>query len=165
MEELWVDIPNFRRYQVSNLGHIWNVVFKRPMKPSRTQAGHLKISLIDDDGVRRHVGVARLVAQAFVEPPNYLCTEVILLDGDLFNVAAYNLAWRGPRTAYLYARQMHNEQPDAMYVLGVRNLTTGATYKNIIEAGTTEGLLFWEILLSCHDQRKVPPFGYTYGFL
>lgn len=163
-QEIWADIPGFPRYAVSSQGRIYNKIFESMMKPSiSTAQGNLKISLIDEDEIRRAMGVAHLVANAFVERPNYLCTEVILRDGNLSNVAASNLAWRGPRTAYLYARQMRSK-PKAVYNVPVRNLVTGAEYETIIQAGIVEGLIWQEIWESTYTVPKqpVPPFFYTY---
>ena len=160
--EVWSDIQGFSRYAVSNYGHIWNMIFDRPMSPSKSTTGHQKISLIDDEGVRRDRGVALLVAEAFVDPPNYMCTEVIIKDGDVWNAAANNLAWRPPRVAYLYARQMRTEQPLHYHNLPVRNLNTGAVYKNIIQAGVTEGMLFEDIFSSCNNKWRVGVYGHTY---
>ena len=166
--EIWSEIEGFSRYAISNYGHIWNLIFGRPMSPTRTHRGHLKISLIGDDGVRHVVTVARLVAEAFVQPPNYLCTDVVLLDGDLMNVSSYNVVWRPPRTAFLYARQLKTAQPSYVHNLAVLNMTTGEKYKNIFEAGTKEGVLFRDIFASCNDpsqQTRVPPFGHKYVIL
>lgn len=165
MRELWKDIPNFSRYQISNYGRVWNVVFKMPMKTSKTQAGNIKISLIDDENNRRSMSVALLVAELFVERPNDRCVDIILIDGDLSNVAAYNLAWRSRRGAYLYTRQMRTEQPIYFYNLKIRNNTTGREYKNIIEAGVTEGLLFQDIWESTYNGKRVFPYGHTYEII
>lgn len=165
MEEVWADIPNFGRYKISNLGRVWNSIFRIPMKTSRQQDGHIKISLIDDGGVRRSVSVHVLVAEAFVERPYAACSEVVVLDGDLMNVAAYNLAWRSPRTAYMYARQMRTHQPDVYYNRQVRNKQTGVVYKNVVDSGVNDGVEFHEIWMSCHDERRVAPYGHTYEFV
>lgn len=176
MEEHWADIPNFARYQISSYGQVWNRVFERFMKPSIMTTGQLKVSLIDDQEVRRSLSVAVLVAQAFVDPPEPRCREVILLDGDLTNVAAYNLRWRTLRQAYLYARQMRTQPKVPWINLPIRNQVTGAVYKNVVECGITEGLLFDEIWKSTykgvHDREMdnykgtpVYPYGHTYEII
>lgn len=164
------DIPGFSRYQVSDQGEVWNKVYQRIMRPSiANRYGHLKVSLIDDNGVRRSVGVARLVAEVFVEPPNYLCTEIIHLDGNPANVWAHNLAWRSPRTAYLFARQETLPKKAPWYNLSVRNIETGVVYPNIIECGKAEGVVYQEVWESINSglfgrppDRRVPPYGHTY---
>ncbi len=161
-QEQWADIPGFPRYAVSSLGRIYNKIFESYMSPSSsTKQGHLKISLIDEFNDRRAMGVAYLVANAFVPRPNYLCKEVIILDGDLSNVAARNLAWRGPRTAYLYGQQLRR-QPKAVYNLPVRNIDTGAEYETIVQAGMADGVLFQEIWESTYTGKPVPPFHHRY---
>lgn len=183
IEEIWSDIPNFSRYQVSNYGNLRNVIFdNRPMAPSKMMSvrrpdgiggevirigGNLKISLIDNDGIRRTCMVSGLVAQAFVEAPNHMCTEVIHLDGDLSNVAAWNLAWRAPRTAALYARQMNSQPRVPWRNLMVRNMNTGVVYENIVQAGIAEGVVWQEVWESTYTkptsyQKEVPPYGHRY---
>lgn len=165
-EEVFADIFGFPRYAVSSHGRIYNKVFEKFMSPSRRAPdGQLKISLIDENEIRHSLSVAYLVAEAFVERPNYLCTEVIVLDGNYHNMMANNLAWRGPRTAYLYARQMKFE-PRKIYInLPVRNCNTGVEYENIVRAGITEGLIWDEIWESTYKGTPVPPFGYTYEII
>lgn len=174
-QEYVADIPGFSRYVVSSHGEIYNRRFKRLMRQTVTRnPGYdrefLKISLIDDDDVRRTLTVAPLVARAFVRPPSYLCTEVIHLDGNTRNVWAYNLAWRAPRTAYMFARQETLPKKAPWFNLAVRNQQTGVVYANIIECGRKEGLVFQDIWESVNsnlfpgyqDQRMVPPYGHTY---
>src|SRR5688572_2862272 len=131
-KEEWRPIQNFSRYLISNYGRVWNRIFEMMMKTSRARPnkttqgeGYVKISLIGDDEVRHTLSVAVLVAQAFVDPPNPRSCEVILLDGDLGNVAASNLAWRTPRQAWLYRRQMVNSWKPNWTNLPVLNQTTG----------------------------------------
>ncbi len=182
-QELWSDISHFSRYQVSNLGSLRNVIFdNRPMAPSKMMSvrrpdgpdgeivrigGNLKISLIDNDGVRHTVMVARLVAEAFVEAPSDMCTEVIHLDGDLSNVSASNLRWRSPRTASLYMRQLHTPPKVPWTNLMVRNMNTGVVYENIVTCGKTEGVVWQEVWESTYTkptshQKQVPPYWHTY---
>lgn len=162
---LWAEIPGFSMYHVSDYGQIYNVRYHRMTKISQTNQGNSKISLIADTGIRHTVSVARLVAEAFVEPPNHMCETPIHLDGDLMNVAAYNLVWRTPRQAWLYARQMRTEQPAHFGRLKIRNISRGLIYNSIIEAGMEEGLLFRDIWESTYNGKRVPPHGFTYEII
>lgn len=162
MNEQWRDIPNFSRYMISNYGRVWNKVFERMMSASQTLEGTVKISLINNQNCRRTMGVAVMVAEAFVERPNPRCTEVILLDGNLANVTASNLAWRDRGAAYLYTKQMRAEQPPYYYTLPVRNNETGVVYNSVIEAGMTEGLIFRDLWKATYTKERVYPYGFTY---
>jgi hypothetical protein len=171
--EYWADIPGFPRYAVTSHGEIYNKVYKRIMRQSvADRYGHLKVSLIDEDNVRRSCGVAQLVAQAFVERPNHRCTHIIHLDGRLDNVWAHNLAWRTPRTAYLFSRQEHLPKRPEWYNLSVQNMSTGVVYANIIECGKAEGVVYQEVWESINSSifnqdahRRVPPYGHTYQII
>lgn len=165
-EELWQEIPEFSNYMISNLGNVYNIKHKHVMRTSRTQHGHVKITLKDDYSDDRYCrSVARMVAQAFVEAPNHMCDEVIVLDGDFSNVAAINLAWRPYWYAYKYTRQMKTVQPVPFQNLAVRNTTTGYVYNSIIEAGVTEGLLFEDIWRSTHSEARLFPYGHAFEII
>lgn len=169
-QEEWVDIPSFPRYRVSNYGRVFNRVHEMLMQPSLAfEQGPLKISLIDEDQVRRSCSLHLLVARAFVEPPNLRSDHVIHLDGDLTNVASSNLAWRTRRQAFLYSAQMRTDPLPHWQSFRVRNVDTGVIYNNVVHCGIVEGLIFHEIMESilgylCRppERRPVYPHGHTY---
>lgn len=166
-KEEWAPVERFPYYQVSTLGRIYSELTETFIQGSRTQWGHRKVNLRDEDGGVHTVGMALLVAQAFVEPPNPLCDQVILLDGDLWNVAAYNLAWRTRRHAWLYAHQLRNQQPLHYQNLRVANLDRNIEYRSIVDAGMAEGLIFDDIYKSCYtvrsrSQYRVQPYGHRF---
>lgn len=158
-EERWRTILEFPKYEISDRGNIFNTKNRRPMRISRTNFGHTKITLTDYDGFRYTRSVALLVAQSFVPPPNYLADHLILLDGDFGNVDANNLAWRSRAVAYHYTRQMKLPQPNHYYNLSVRNVITGEEYNSIIEAGIAEGLIFDDIWQSTYRGNRIYPDG------
>lgn len=158
MEE-WRTIEEFPRYEVSDLGNIYNSKYKMTMRPSFTPFGHLKITLTDDYGRRHTRSVPLLVAEAFLEPPNLISDALIVKDGDFTNPSADNLAWRPQRFAWKYTRQMKEAQPVHYQNLMVENVLTGDTYQNIIDAGMTEGLLFDDIWRSTYTRSKCFPTG------
>lgn len=164
-------------YQVSDYGQIYNQVYHRSVQTSRrARDGHAKVSLIADSGIRHTVSVAYLVADAFVERPYddevepmlnryQICDHVVYLDGDIMNVAAYNLAWRPYRFAWVYARQMRTPPPPHYTRLRIRNNETGAEYNSIYDAGMTEGVLFEDVWKSLHESVRVFPLGHTYSII
>lgn len=166
IDEIWKTIPAFQNYQVSNLGRIFNTRNNVMMKVSETTFGHLKITLKAQYSHRRYTrGVATLVAEAFVEPPNVLCDQVVILDGDLWNVAAHNLVWRPRWLAWKYTHQMKNEQPLHYQNLPIRNIETGKEYDSIIQVGIEEGLLFDDIWKSTYTGLKLFPDGFMFEVL
>jgi len=123
-------------------------------------AGNAKISLISDyDGLRHDKSIAKMVAEAFVEPPTGFCTHIIMLDGNLENVVADNLAWRPAWFAWRYTHQLKLPQPNHFKNLMVRDVDTGKVYNSIIEAGMTEGLLFDDIWRSTYSGARIYPNG------
>lgn len=162
MEEIWRPIPEFPTYDINNLGEIYNTRTRSLMRIGRTNHGHGRINLVDENGEQHTVSVARLVAEAFCEAPNSLCNQVIVLDGDLTNLRADNLAWRPTWFAWKYTRQLKEPQPNHYHNLPVANLDTGAVYDNIIDAGVEEGLLFDHIWESTYKTKPCFPTGYVF---
>lgn len=160
IEEVWKNIPEFTNYDVSNLGRIYNRSRDMIMKTSPTNFGHRKITLQSDWDRRRYTrSVALLVAEAFCKPPNVLCDRLVVLDGDFNNVEAKNLAWRPKRFAWKYTHQLKVRQPIYYENLPVVNVTENVEYRNIIQAGMLEGLLFDDIWESTYTGRRVYPTG------
>lgn len=163
MIERWKLIPDFSNYRISNFGEVFNVRRNQLMRTSRTPFGHLKITLVSDlDNERYTRSIAQLVGEAFVEPPNELCDNVIVLDGNRNNVASYNLAWRPRWFAWKYARQLKIDHPNHYYTLPIINLMNGVKYDSIIEAGVAEGVLFDDIWRSTYTMAEIFPYGSVY---
>jgi hypothetical protein len=164
-EEQWRTIPEFPMYEISDRGSIYNTRSRQLMRVSQNNFGHMKITLTDIDSRRYTRSVALLVAEAFVVSPNYMSDQLIMLDGDLENVDATNLAWR-PRTfAWKYCRQLKLQQPIHYHNLRVRNVTTGREYSSIVEAGMKEGLLFENIWESTYRGTETYPNHYIFEII
>lgn len=163
-EELWSIIPEFPNYQVSSLGRIFNRKTERLIQSTVTNHGHGKVNLYHafNPSVSKTRSVAKLVAEAFVVPPNILCDEVVVLDGDYSNLRADNLVWRPTSFAWLYTRQLKEPKPLHYRNLRVNNISVMRAYDSIIEAGMTEGLLFADIWMSIHNGKEVFPYGHRF---
>lgn len=160
--ERWSTIPEFPSYSVSDKGNIYHNVFQKEIPTSQTQLGHVKVSLRRQDGERRTMSVAKLVAEAFVIAPDLMCDHVIVRDGVLTHVMAANLEWRPWWFCIKYAKQLRVE-PFHYYVnLPIYNLTNRRRYKSIVACGIREGLLFEDIWDSTHKGKLVYPHGYTF---
>jgi hypothetical protein len=162
-EELWSIIPEFPDYQVSSLGRIFNRKNETIVKTTFTNHGHPKVSLYYPFTLGRKTrSLSKLVAEAFVEQPNILCDEVIVLDGNYANIVAENLAWRPTSFAWKYVRQLKEPQPAHYRNLRVNNISVMRAYDSIIEAGMTEGLLFEDIWMSTYNGKPVFPYGHQF---
>lgn len=164
-EETWRVIPEFPNYEVSDLGNVFNIRFNKQMRISYNNYGHAKISLIDRFGNRFTRSVAQIVAEVFVEAPNPLCDQVVLLDGDFYNVSADNLVWRPRWFGWKYTRQLKIPQPIQFHNLPVLNTITDDRYSSIVAAGMVEGLLFEDIWRSTYTKASIFPHGYIFEIM
>jgi hypothetical protein len=158
--EVWRPIFEFPDYDVSNYGRIYNHKAEQLMSVSYTGYGHAKISLTDfSDGTRHTRSVALIVAETFLDPPNSLCNAVIMLDGDLTNLRASNLAWRPKAFAWKYTHQFKEHIPVYLTNLPVYNRIDDIEYDSIVQAGMTEGLLLMDVWRSTYTGAPVFPTG------
>lgn len=94
--EQWKTIPNFERYEVSNLGRVKSTVTGKIRKLSQPGqlTDYLKTSFRDDDGKIKTFDVHRLVAELFCTKPK---TDKVLvvdhLNGNTKDNRADNLEW------------------------------------------------------------------------
>jgi hypothetical protein len=155
--EYWADIYGFENYQISTYGRVYNKRRNCYMKVSKTPFGDLKVGILDNSGVRRTMGVAKMLSDAFISPSNALCTHPVVLDGNKANICLENIVARPPSYVWLYSRQLRTEQPTHFKNLPVRNVKKGITYPSIIDAGMAEGLLFAEIWRSTYTGEAIFP--------
>lgn len=73
MKEIWINIMNYERYQVSNFGRIKSLYFKnsktkeRILKLTKNRQGYLVVNLYDELGKVKMFLVHRLVAEHFLD--------------------------------------------------------------------------------------------------
>ena len=95
--ETWKAIPNFSRYEASNLGALRSLNYKRTgkvevLKPAKSNDGYLKTMLLNDSGKYSSWTVHKFVCLAFYgERPEGL--EVNHMDGVKTNNAIDNLEY------------------------------------------------------------------------
>ena len=159
MTEEWLEIPEFPTYLVSSEGRVFNQVLGVYMSVSYTNHGHGKVTLRLENGIRRTRSVALLVASAFCDRPTILFDAVIVLDGNLSDLRASNLAWRPSWFAWKYKRQQVEPQPIHYHNLAVVNTITGEIYDSIAQAAKAEGLLHEDIWRSTYRGVAVFPTG------
>ena len=149
--ETWKDISGYEGiYEVSDLGRVRSLVQRnrwKPgiLKPGKDGKGYLFVILCKG-GIRKHMKVHRLVAQAFIPNPNNLET-VNHKDEDKTNNAASNLEYmtRGDNVIYSQARrvQMFDKQGNLL-----------ATFRSAHEAQRVTGIDRRSICDCCNGRLK-----------
>ena len=96
IEEIWKDIPNYKGYQVSNLGRVKSLPKKTNnqfsnkeiiLKPIRQKTGYYNVNISG-----KIFGIHRLVALTFIDNLNNL-PQVNHKDGNKSNNCVDNLEW------------------------------------------------------------------------
>lgn len=165
--ELFVPIPNFSRYQVSNFGVVVNVTTGRQMTYFANIAGDPYVSIVSDRNVQESRAVKRLVADAFVD--NLYAPErfgdfntPIVLDGDREHLVYTNIAWRPRWFAINYHKQFAHPQP--WWTVGPVVDDAGTEYRNIYEAGIVNGVMIANVLESIQNGVHTFPDGHIFKF-
>ena len=85
-EEYWSVIEDYTNYSVSNLGNVRNNKRNKilSVKPDETTGGYCRVSIYNNDGIRKSKRIHQLVALAFI--PNPLNrTDIDHIDKDKTN--------------------------------------------------------------------------------
>lgn len=88
------EIEGFSRYAITPDGQVVNVRRARIVKPHWNSNGRFIIGLVDDQGIQKTLGLARLIAQHFWSlPDEEQYYDVVHKDDDFSNVHPDNLMW------------------------------------------------------------------------
>lgn len=155
---MWVRIPDFPGYSVSDQGQVRNDHTGRLLVLTQNQHGVCQVGMMHE-GVQYKRSVARLVAEAHLEPSHLEAFDTpINLDGNRMNNHIINLMWRPRWFAIKYHRQF------SFFVsLGpsirerIQEIHTGIHYPDSWEAATRHGLLDKEILIATLNRTYVWP--------
>ena len=160
-KEIFVPIPEFEKYAISNYGNVYNIELGYPMAHSPTEYGELTVGMMKD-GKQYRRSVKVLVAKAFVEGESRYFDTPILLDGDRFNLYHKNIRWR-PRWFAIVYYQQFNSKADRD-IGPIMNLHTEEVYDSVAEAAMANGFLIRDIRKSLVEQTRVFPDGCVFGF-
>lgn len=160
-KEIWIQLKDFPDYDVSNLGNIANNKTDVILEKSTTKQGAVKVGLVRN-GKQYTRSVKVLVANTWVSGRTNIFNTPILLNSDQTDCRASNIMWRPRWHAWHYAYQFNNVK-DFYKVGPVLEMDENGiiifAYKDVIEAGITNGILFSDIWKSIHMKRKVFPTG------
>ena len=158
----WHDLAHlgYPGYSVSDMGDIRNDYTGRILKPSYSQAGVLKVGMMNrDENVQEVHGVASLVALCFL-PGGEPGDCVINKDGNRANNDVDNLAWRPNWFAKRYHRQFRMVSP--LIVTRLLCVDTEEIFENSADAAKHFGLLERDILRSVSSGMPVFPIMYRF---
>ena len=155
VSEEWRELEDYPGYSVSNLGEVINASSNRTLRISHTKQGAPKVGL-SVEGRQSTRSIKVLVARAFVDGETDVFNTPINLDGDQDNNIFTNLMWRPRWFALLYARQFALDY-SYYHQRAVIDLVRKERYVDIWDAATTNGLLFKDVLTSCHGGGWVFP--------
>lgn len=146
----WTPISGFPKYSVNSLGQVRHDRTGHLLHPQTNQRGMPYMVLMRES---RHASrsLALLVARAFLPPLSEAFDTPINLDGDRFNCAVSNLAWRPRWFALQYHRQFKERYFNPILV-PIKNLDTGEEFPDGLEACIRYGLLERDLFLSIANQ-------------
>lgn len=130
--EVFVGIPDFPGYQVSNHGQVKNSKTGKILKPYKMSKGYYTVGFWSD-GKKKRLSIHRLVAQAFLPNPDNL-SEVNHINGCKTDNNVCNLEWATGSNNVLHAYQtgLRKTKLSAIQVTEIRNLIKqGLTQREI----------------------------------
>jgi hypothetical protein len=90
-DQEWRPVPGWEQfYEVSDLGNVWSIRKRRPLKPGLSNGYYMVV--LCDSGHRVSVKTANLVAQAFIGPRPF-GQDIRHLDGNSTNDTRSNLCY------------------------------------------------------------------------
>ena len=156
MNEIWVNIPHYKDYQVSNYGNVRHITNKKIhyYKLHKDTRGYIQVPIKKNKKMKMFL-VHRLVAEAFIPNPNNY-KEINHIDEDKTNNNVDNLQWCD--------RQYNNDYSLSKPVLQFdKKKLKIAEYKSISEASRQTGINLTQISRCCRNKAKMAN-GYIWRF-
>ena len=135
MKEIWRKVPNFSRYEISNIGKIRSLSYKntkkiRVLKPA-ISGGYFKTMLLNDNGMYKTILIHRLVMLSF---KGYSKLEVNHKDGNKLNNKIDNLEYctrsENQKHAFKLGLQKINGSKNPFHKLTEEEVKEIRLYKN-----------------------------------
>lgn len=91
-EEMWIDVKDFPKYEVSNLGQCRNKKTKLIVGYKDNTEKTIKVQLQNENGIKRTT-MANIVAKSFEVPNPHNLHYAKSIDGNKYNCRLDNLSW------------------------------------------------------------------------
>ena len=165
MTEVWKDIEGYEGYyQVSNLGRVKGLKFKRMLKLCCDNYGY-PIVVLSKGGIHRTRTVHRLVAESFIPNINKL-PSINHKDENKLNNSVDNLEWCDTKYNCNYGTR--NKKISKRVSKKIMQLSTDGKkikkWNSMTEAGNSLGCNISQISLCCHGKLKTA-YGYRWEFI
>jgi hypothetical protein len=162
-EEIWLEIPCFSRYSISDFGRVRNNTTDRVLIQNINQQGNVSVCL-SQSGKQHRRCVAGLVAEAFVpNPKGYPFDTPVHCDGDKTNNQAENLIYR-PRWFALEFQKQFSYLSQSRILKPIQIRQTGEVFPNSREASIALTVLERDIVNDVCRQGSDGVFPYWYNF-
>ena len=156
MRTEWRNVEGFQDYIVSNDGQVKNTKRNVLMSLRLNKEGFAMVNFSRDKQIHTR-SVARVVANAFLEPPiSRAYNSIIHLNGDKADCRALNIMWR-PRWYTIRYHQMFEEMPARV---GVYIPELDKYYYSLREFCTTYGLVESWTYLDIANERPCFYYGW-----
>jgi hypothetical protein len=135
MDEIWITIKNFDKYQISNLGRIKSLYYNKIMKQGKDPHGYLHVSLYKDKkSYTKNIHI--IVARTFIPNPLNL-PEINHIDGNKLNCAVTNLEY-----CTKSANEKHAHRTGLKHAIkGEKNISSKLTNLQVKEIKELKGKL------------------------
>ena len=175
-EEIWKIIPDFEKYEASNLGKIRNAKTKRLLK-QHERIGYYRLNLMNNESKPKAVLVSRMIGFAFIPENPHNHPTIDHINQNRLDNRAVNLRW----ASILEQNQPENKLPlTKPHIRNVRSvnridLKSGEilqTYESSTEAGrwivaeglTKSNLSPASITAVCRGKKKTA-YGYGWSYV
>lgn len=166
-KEIWIDCYGYEgKYQVSNMGRLWNVQTQRIFSGSVGQDGYVKTTLTAINGKKKTEKVHRLVALSFLGlPEDKNKTQVNHKDENKTNNCLDNLEWMTPLENCNYGTR--NQRAGEKHRRMVSQFSMSgewiATYNSLKDAAAQTGVSYSNISSVASGRRNMAA-GYVWRY-